>query len=73
MLWFGLTLNDDSATLRPKIDKRIKRPPLVLENKISTPALIQAFTVSKNISDSLILPCVPGMGVLTMWRVRVRL
>ena len=34
MLQFGLTRNKDSAILRPKIDKRNKRPPLALDNSI---------------------------------------
>ena len=37
MLQFGLTRNKDSVILRPKIDKRNKRPPLALENLISAP------------------------------------
>ena len=31
MLLFGLSKNKDNVILRPKIDKRNKRPPLALE------------------------------------------
>ena len=37
MLKSGLTRNEVSVILRPKIDNRNKRPPLDLENLISAP------------------------------------